>query len=94
MRNKFVSVEEAVQLVRDEVTLCLTGFASHGAPEALLQGLEQRFLDTGSPRQLTLLFGVATGDFSEKYGVNHMAHEGLLKRVVGAHFNAAPKVGE
>lgn len=92
MRNKFVSVEEAVELLRDGDTLCLTGFASHGCPEALLQGLEQRFLDTGSPRQLTLLFGVATGSFSEERGANHLAHDGLVKRVVGAHFNAATKL--
>ena len=49
MRNKFVSVQEAVELVRDGDTLCIGGFGSHGVPEALLQGLKQRFLDSGNP---------------------------------------------
>ena len=95
MRNKFVSVQEAVELVRDGDTLCIGGFGSHGVPEALLQGLEQRFLDSGNPRKLTLLFGVATGNFSDKNcGANHLAHEGMLKRVVGAHFAAAPRLSK
>ena len=52
MRNKFASVPEAVALVLDADTFCLGGFASHGAPEALLKGLAQRFLDTGHPKGL------------------------------------------
>src|SRR5438132_4845244 len=94
MRNKFVSVKEAVELVRDEDTLCLAGFASHCCPEALLEGLEQRFLDTGSPKQLLVLFGVATGDWGPTVGANHIAQPGLVKRLVGSHFGAAPKLGK
>ncbi len=91
MRNKLVTVEEAVELVRDGDTLCPGGFCSHCVPEALLCGLEQRFLDSGNPKGLTIFMGVATGDFSTKVlGLNHLAHEGLVKRVVGAHFTAAP----
>ena len=91
MRNKFVTVEEAVELVRDGDTLCLGGFGSHCIPEALLGGLEQRFLDLGNPKGLTIFMGVATGNFStQPLGVNHLAHEGLVKRVIGAHFAAAP----
>jgi propionate CoA-transferase len=95
MRNKLVSVQQAVELLRDGDTLCIGGFGSHGVPEALLQGLEQRFVESGGPKQLTLLFGVATGNFSDSpCGSNHLAHEGLLKRVVGAHFAAAPLLGK
>lgn len=94
MRNKFVSVQEAVELVRDQDTLCLGGFASHCCPEALLEGLEKRFLGTGSPKQLSVLFGVATGDWGQTAGANHIAHPGLIKRLVGSHFAAAPKLGK
>ena len=95
MRSKFVSVREAVELIRDGDTLCVGGFGSHGVPEALLRGLEQRFLEGGHPSGLTLLFGVAMGNFSDKNcGANRLAHEGLLKRVVGAHFAGAPKLGK
>ena len=95
MRSKFVSVREAVELIRDGDTLCVGGFGSHGVPEALLHGLEQRFLDTGHPRGLTLLFGVAMGNFSDSNcGANRLAHEGLLKRVIGAHFAGAPRLGK
>lgn len=92
-KNKFVSLREAVELVRDGDTLCIGGFGSHGVPEALLHGLEERFLASQHPNRLTLLFGVATGNFSDtNCGTNHLAHEGMLKRVVGAHFAAAPRL--
>ena len=70
--------------MRDADTLCPGGFASHCVPEALLSGLEQRFVDSGNPKGLTIFLGVATGNFSTQLvGMNHLAHEGLVKRVVG-----------
>lgn len=92
MRNKVISAAEAAELVHSGDTLAITGFATHGCPEALLAALERRFLERGEPRDLTILFGVAAGDFSdENHGHAHLAHRGLLKRVIGAHFTASPK---
>ena len=39
------------------------------------------------------MFAAASGDAKSK-GLNHLAHEGLLNKVIGGHFNLAPKIGE
>src|SRR3954452_3288255 len=91
-RNKVVSLAEAVALVRSGDTVCTSGFVGIGTPDGLLAGLEQRFLDSGEPRNLTLLFAAGQGDGKEQ-GLNRLGHDGLLKRVVGGHWGLIPKVG-
>src|SRR4029453_18975916 len=55
--------------------------------------VERRFGATGAPTNLTLLFGGGPGDGAEG-GVNHLAHEGMLKRVIGGHYGPVPKIGK
>jgi propionate CoA-transferase len=92
MKNKVVSPDEAIAIVRDGDTLANTGFVGNGAPEELLLALERRFLETGGPRNLTLMFAAGQGDGKER-GLNRLGHDGLLKRVVGGHWGLIPKVG-
>jgi propionate CoA-transferase len=88
-----MTVEEAVALVKDNDTLASEGFVKHILAEPLLAALEQRFLKTGSPRNLTLVYGAGEG-FGVGTGVDHLAHEKLLKRVVAAHWNMSPTLGK
>ncbi|MFI4938965.1 MAG: acyl CoA:acetate/3-ketoacid CoA transferase, partial [Burkholderiales bacterium] len=93
MRKKIVSAADAIAILHDGDTLCCSGFGSNGVPVELLLALEKRFLETGSPRNLTLLFGGGPGDGADG-GVNHLAYEGLLKRVIGGHYGLVPKIGK
>jgi propionate CoA-transferase len=93
LKNKLVSADEAVALLRDGDTLINTGFIGSGAPEALLVALEKRFIERGTPRNLTLMFAAGQGDSGER-GLNHLGHDGLLKRVVGGHWGLIPKVAK
>jgi propionate CoA-transferase len=93
MRTKIVSAQEAVAIIRDGDTLCCSGFGANGVPVELILALEQRFLETGAPRDLTLLFGGGPGDGGDG-GANHLAHEGLLRRVIGGHYGLVPKIGK
>ena len=61
MKNKIVSTAEAVAIIRDGDTVAFSGFVGSGTPEELIAGLQQRFLETGTPRGLTLLFAAAMG---------------------------------
>ncbi len=91
IKNKIVSAANAVALIKDGDTVCTSGFVGTGTPEELIIALEKRFLETGSPRNLTLVFAAAPGDGVDK-GANRLAHKGLLKRVIGGHWALVPKI--
>ncbi|MGO9170536.1 MAG: acyl CoA:acetate/3-ketoacid CoA transferase [Rhodomicrobium sp.] len=93
MRNKLVTVEEAVNIVHDGDTVCVSGFGTNGVPEALAQALAKRYQETAAPRGITLLFGGGPGDGGLR-GMNLLAQEGLIARVIGGHYGLIPKIGE
>ena len=92
MRNKIVSSHDAVAVIRAGDTLATSGFVGIGTPDELLAALSARFVETGEPRNLTLVFAAGQGDGKER-GLNRLGHDGLLKRVVGGHWGLIPKVG-
>ncbi len=92
-KGKIVTAEEAVQIIRDGDTVVTAGFIGAGFAEGIAIQLEERFLKTGSPRNLTLVYPAGQGDGKTK-GLNHFAHEGLVGRVICGHTGLTPRLGE
>ena len=92
MRNKIVTARDAVAVIRSGDTLVTSGFAGTGTPDELLAALSDRFVETGEPRGLTLMFAAGQGDGRDR-GLNRLGHEGLLRRVIGGHWGLTPAIG-
>ena len=93
VRDKVVTATEAVRLIRDGDSVVVEGFVGQCFAEELTLALEQRFLLTGTPQDLTLVFTVAPGDRQGR-GLDRLAHDGLIKRAVGGHWGLSPALGK
>ena len=88
--NKLMSSRQAADLIKDTSTLLLTG-SGGGLMDAdyVCEGIEKRFLETGSPKDMTFIHISGIGNRKDK-GVSRFAHKGMVKRVVGGHWGWSP----
>jgi propionate CoA-transferase len=92
-RNKVMTAAEAAGFINDCDTVAVGGALGGECAQALLQALGKRFRDKGSPKGLTLIFGVAK-DAACARGIDFLTGEDLLKRVIGADFSILPAITE
>jgi acyl CoA:acetate/3-ketoacid CoA transferase len=90
MHSKFMTAAQAADLIQDGDTVGLMG-GGGGLMEAshMFEAIQDRFLSTQRPRNLTVIHALGIGDKKTK-GMNCFAHEGLVKRVIGGHWVWSP----
>ncbi|OPY58619.1 MAG: Acetate CoA-transferase YdiF [Pelotomaculum sp. PtaU1.Bin035] len=86
--RKLMTSNDLVKIVKDGCTVTGTGF-SFMTPEELFIALEESFLETGHPRDLTILVPGGAGNLRGK-GFDHFAHDGFIKKVIAPYYNLTP----
>ena len=89
--RKITTAEALAAQIQDGATIAISGNGG-GMVEAdhILAAIEARFLQTGHPRDLTLIHSLGIGDRDCK-GTNRFAHAEMLKRIIAGHFTWSPK---
>ena len=91
MNSKVTDLQHALDLIQDGDTITTSGFGGGGFPEELVVALGRKYASSGKPEGITALFAAGQGDF-EGRGLECLAHPGLLRRIIGAHYNTCPNL--
>ena len=91
MSFKEITSREAAAMIPDGAVVSANGFVMAAVADELCYALEQRFLETGAPRDLSLVSVTSVGDGGER-GLNRLAHKGLIKKLIAGHINLMPKL--
>ena len=89
LKTTFITAQQAAGMIPDEKTVCTIGMTLVSASESILKALETRFLTSGHPANLTLLHSCGQSDRDR--GIQHFAHEGFIKRIIGSHWGLQPR---
>ncbi len=88
--SKIVSASDAVSRIKDDAVVTVSSSSALGCPDAVLQALGERFDAEGAPRNLTTIHPIAAGDMYGVKGVDHIAKDGLLARIIGGSYPSGP----
>lgn len=90
MPARVVQAAEAVSHIADNAVVTVSSSSGLGCPDRVLQALGERFSDEGHPRNLTTLHPIAAGDMYGIKGIDHIAQDGLLSRVIAGSYPSGP----
>lgn len=89
LKANFITAHQAAAMINDNSTLCTIAMTLVSASESILKQIENRFKSTGYPKNITLLHSCGQSDRDR--GIQHLAHEGLVKRIIGSHWGLQPR---
>jgi propionate CoA-transferase len=88
--TKIVSAAEAAARISDDCVVTVSSSSSLGCPDLVLKAIGERFEAEGHPRNLTTLHPIAAGDMYGVKGIDHIARDGLLSRVLAGSYPSGP----
>ena len=87
---QILSADQAAALVPDEAIVTVSSSSGLGCPDAVLAAIGRRFERENHPRNLTTLHPIAAGDMWGIKGVDHLARDGLLKKILAGSYPSGP----
>ncbi len=91
---RILSAAQAAELIPDGAVVTVSSSSGLGCPDAVLAAIGQRFDESGSPRNLTTLHPIAAGDMWGIPGIDHLAKDGCLARVLAGSYPSGPSRAE
>jgi propionate CoA-transferase len=85
-----ISAWEAARKIPSGAVVSVSSSSGLGCPDAVLKGIGERFVAEGKPTGITTLHPIAAGDMFGIEGIDHLAQEGLLKRVIAGSYPSGP----
>ncbi|WP_028391985.1 acyl CoA:acetate/3-ketoacid CoA transferase [Bacillus cihuensis] len=85
-----LNANDLAREIPDGSTIALVGFGGMGQCDKILRAIGQNYKETGKPNDLTVFHTAGQSDKSN--GIEHIAEEGLISRVIGGHWGLAPKI--
>jgi propionate CoA-transferase len=92
--SKVKSAAEAVRLIRDGAVVAVNSSSGLLCPDAVLKALGERYVADGAPKGLTTIHPIAAGDMFGTKGVDHIAHKGMIAKIIGGSFPSGPTNAE
>lgn len=92
--TKVRSAAEAVRLIGNGATVAINSSSGLLCPDEVLKALGERFVSEGVPRGLTTIHPIAAGDMFGTKGVDHIAHQGMIDRIIGGSYPSGPTNAE
>jgi acyl CoA:acetate/3-ketoacid CoA transferase len=88
--TKRVSAAEAAARIPDGAVVTVSSSSALGCPDLVLRAIGARFAAEGRPRDITTLHPIAAGDMYGVGGMEHLAQDGLLARVLAGSYPSGP----
>ena len=88
--SKLVTPADAVARIPDGAVVTVSSSSALGCPDFVLSALGRRFEAQGHPRNLTMLHPIAAGDMYGVKGIDHIAKDGLIARVLAGSYPSGP----
>ena len=87
---KIISAREAIALIQDGDCIAINSFLALANPEALHDALYERFIETGSPKQLRLFCAAGFGGWDENRYADRYIQAGAVREIIAGHYSSMP----
>ncbi|MBO9398130.1 acyl CoA:acetate/3-ketoacid CoA transferase [Shimia sp. R9_2] len=88
--SKLVSASDAVARIKDGAVVTVSSSSSLGCPDLVLKAIRARFEAEGHPQSITSIHPIAAGDMYGIKGMDYLAQDGLLSRVIAGSYPSGP----
>jgi len=87
--SKIMSAHEAVECIKNGDCIAVNSFLTLSNPKFLHDALYERFMQTGSPKNLSIFCPASMSTFAD-----HYIEAGAVKEIIASHYSSMPAVAQ